>query len=176
MQNVLQVDSQFPGNRQLKVWLPGHPQIDRRIRVVVEHLHANLCMRISVADLARSVNMSRWHFCHLFKAEMSQSPSHYMRTLKMGEAQRMLLETFLSVKEIRATLGNIDRSHFSREFRNFCGLTPTEFRKHLTKQVTNARSDTLRFQVANSATPYLVASSLLSNPMYTVLLVIRHDS
>jgi hypothetical protein len=45
----------------------------------------------------------------------------------------MLLETFLSVKEIRATLGNIDRSHFSREFRNFCGLTPTEFRKRLNK-------------------------------------------
>jgi AraC family transcriptional regulator len=134
MQNILHVDGHvFPGIRQLKVGRPGHPRIDRRIRAVVEHLHANLCMRISVTDLARSVNMSRWHFCHLFKAEMSQPPSHYMRTLKMREAQRMLLETFLSVKEIRATLGNIDRSHFSREFRNFCGLTPTEFRKHLNK-------------------------------------------
>jgi len=49
----------------------------------------------------------------------------------MREAQRMLSETFLSVKEIRAKLGNIDRSHFSREFKKFCGLTPTEFRKRL---------------------------------------------
>ena len=129
MQHILQADGQFPGNRRLKLERPGHPGIDRRIQAVVEHLHANLSMRISVADLACSVNMSRWHFCHLFKAEMSQSPSHYMRTLKMREAQRMLLETFLSVKEIRATLGNIDRSHFSREFRNYCGLTPTEFRR-----------------------------------------------
>jgi len=129
MQHILQADGQFPGNRRLKLERPGHPGIDRRIQAVVEHLHANLCVRISVADLARSVNMSRWHFCHLFKAEMSESPSHYMRTLKMREAQRMLLETFLSVKEIRATLGNIDRSHFSREFRNYCGLTPTEFRR-----------------------------------------------
>ena len=131
MQNVLQVDSRFPANRQLKVGRPGYRRIDRRIRAVVEHLHANLSKRISVADLARSVNMSRWHFCHLFKAEMSQSPSYYMRTLKMREAQRMLLETFLSVKEIRATLGNIDRSHFSREFKVFCGQSPTEFRKRL---------------------------------------------
>ena len=29
----------------------------------------------------------------------------------------MLSETFLSVKEIRAKLGNIDRSHFNREFK-----------------------------------------------------------
>jgi transcriptional regulator GlxA family with amidase domain len=86
MQNVLQVDGQFPGTRQLKVGRPDHLRIDRRIRAVVEHLHANLCMRISVADLARSVNTSRWHFCQLFKAEMSQAPSHYMRTLKMREA------------------------------------------------------------------------------------------
>ena len=132
MQNVLQVDGHvLPSNRQLKLGRPDHPRMDRRIRAVAEHLHSNLGMRISVADLARSVNMSRWHFCHLFKTEMSQSPSHYMRTLKMREAQRMLSETFLSVKEIRAMLGNIDRSHFSREFRIYCGLTPTEFRRRL---------------------------------------------
>jgi len=132
MQDVLQVDGyEFPGNHQLNVWQPPHPQIDRRIRAVVEHLHANMCTRTSVVDLARSVNMSRWHFCHLFKIEMSQSPSHYMWTLRMREAQRMLSETFLSVKEIRVKLGNIDRSHFSREFKKFCGLTPTEFRRGL---------------------------------------------
>jgi transcriptional regulator GlxA family with amidase domain len=132
MQNVLRVEGAvFRGNRRLNVGRPSHPQIDRRIRVVVERLHANLCTRTSVADLARSVNMSRWHFCHLFKVEMSQSPSHYMGILRMREAQRMLSETFLSVKEIRAKLGNIDRSHFSREFKKFCGLTPTEFRRRL---------------------------------------------
>ena len=131
MQSASQVDGRvFLGN-QVRVWRPEHPQMDRRIRVVVEYLHANLCTRISVADLARSVNMSRWHFCHLFKAEMSQSPSQYIGTLRMQEAQAMLSETFLTVKEVRAKLGNIDRSHFSREFRNFCGLTPTEFRKRL---------------------------------------------
>jgi AraC family transcriptional regulator of arabinose operon len=132
MQNDLQVDSDvFPGNRQLKVWLPAYVQMDRRIRVTVERLHANLRTRTSVAELARSVNMSRWRFCHLFKIEMSESPSHYVGTLRMREAQKMLSETFLSVKEIRAKLGNIDRSHFSREFKKLCGLTPTEFRKRL---------------------------------------------
>lgn len=121
----------FPDNCDLTLWGPRHAQLDRRIRAVIEQLHANLSSRTSVAQLARSVNMSRWHFCHLFKAEMSQSPSHFIKTLRMREAQRMLTETFLSVKEIRAKLGNIDRSHFSREFRKFCGMTPTEFRKRL---------------------------------------------
>jgi transcriptional regulator GlxA family with amidase domain len=134
MQNDLQVGSDvFPGNRQLKVWLPAQAQMDRRIRVAVERLHADLCTRTSVAELARSVALSRWRFCHLFKIEMSESPSHYVGTLRMREAQKMLSETFLSVKEIRAKLGNIDRSHFSREFKKLCGLTPTEFRKRLSE-------------------------------------------
>lgn len=132
MNNDMQVcEDLFPNNRDLTLSGPRHAQIDRRIRAVIEQLHANLSSRPSVAQLARSVNMSRWHFCHLFKAEMSQSPSHFIETLRMREAQRMLSETFLSVKEIRAKLGNIDRSHFSREFRNFCGMTPTEFRRRL---------------------------------------------
>jgi transcriptional regulator GlxA family with amidase domain len=108
--------------------------MDRRIRVAVERLQANLSVRLSVADLARSVNMSRSHFGRLFKVDMSQSPSHYVRTLRMREAERMLSETFLSVKEIRAQLGDFDRSHFSREFERFFGMTPTVFKKRLNKR------------------------------------------
>lgn len=135
MQEILQVDSQVSPRirlREQEVWRSPDPQMDRRIQVVVQHLHANLYTRTSVAELARSVNMSRWRFCHLFKIEMAQSPSHYMLTLRMREARKMLSETFLSVKEIRAKLGNVDRSHFSREFKKFCGLAPTEFRRRLT--------------------------------------------
>jgi len=121
----------LPGRINLATLKRRLAPTDRRIRAAVENLHANLWTYTSVSDLARSVNMSRWHFSHLFKAQMSQSPSQYMRTLRMQEAQRILSETFLSVKEISTALGNIDRSHFSREFKVFCGLSPTEFRKRL---------------------------------------------
>jgi methylphosphotriester-DNA--protein-cysteine methyltransferase len=43
----------------------------------------------------------------------------------------MLGDKFLSVKEIRAKLGNMDRSHCNREFKRFCGLTPSEFRRRV---------------------------------------------
>ena len=87
----------------------------------------------------------------------------------------MLLETFLSVKEIRATLGNIDRSHFSREFRNYCGLTPTELRRRLnirsrrTIRHTTPPSSKFRHNLSCS-----FLSSLVSH-VY-VLLVTPHDS
>ena len=109
--------------------------VDRRIRAALELIHSNLHERISIAELARAVNLSRWRFCHLFKTEMSLSPSVYIGTLRMLEAEKMLGQTFLSVKEIRAELGNLDRTHFSRAFKKFRGLTPAQFRRRLVDDI-----------------------------------------
>jgi len=106
-------------------------RVDRRVSAALELIHSNLHERISIAELARAVNLSRWRFCHLFKTEMSLSPCVYIGTLRMLEAEKMLGETFLSVKEIRAELGYLDRTHFSRAFKKVRGLTPAQFRRRL---------------------------------------------
>ena len=110
-------------------------RMDRRVSTALELIHCNLHERTSIAELARAVNLSRWRFCHLFKTEMSLSPSVYIGTLRMLEAERMLGETFLSVKEIRAELGNLDRTHFSRAFKKYRGLTPAQFRRRLVDNI-----------------------------------------
>lgn len=110
-------------------------RVDRRVTAALELIHANLHGRISIAELAQAVNLSRWRFCHLFKTEMSLSPSVYIGALRMLEAEKMLGETFLSVKEIRAELGNLDRTHFSRAFKKLRGLTPTQFRRRLVDNI-----------------------------------------
>src|ERR1700746_3832364 len=109
--------------------------MDLRVSASLELIHAHLSNRISSAELARAVNMSRWRFCHVFKTEISLSPSDYIGTLRMREAERMLGETFLSVKEIRAELGNLDRTHFSRAFKKYRGLTPAQFRRRLVDNI-----------------------------------------
>jgi AraC family transcriptional regulator len=109
--------------------------VDRRVSAALELIDSNLHERISITDLARAVNLSRWRFCHLFKTETSLSPSVYIGTLRMLEAEKMLVGTFLSVKEIRAELGNLDRTHFSRAFKKFRGLTPAQFRRRLVHDI-----------------------------------------
>jgi len=117
-------------------------RMDRRVSAALEVIDSSLHERISITELARAVNLSRWRFCHLFKTETSLSPSVYIGTLRMLEAEKMLVETFLSVKEIRAELGNLDRTHFSRAFKKFRGLTPAQFRRRL---VDNIRKTTTQY-------------------------------
>ena len=105
--------------------------MDRRIEAAVRIMHLESHRSLPVRELARRVNLSRWHFTHLFKAEISLSPKHYMLSLKIKKAEELLTESFLTVKEIAATVGFADRSHFSRDFRKACGHTPSDFRAHI---------------------------------------------
>ena len=101
--------------------------MDRRVCATIEIMKTKSRHGLLVADLARMVKLSRWHFTHLFKAETSKSPMQYLKEVRMQQAEEMLRETSLSLKEVASAIGLSDRSHFSREFKKLHGLTPKEF-------------------------------------------------
>jgi AraC family transcriptional regulator len=101
--------------------------MDTRVYATIEIMKTNCRHALLVADLARIVKLSPWHFTHLFKAETSKSPMQYLKQVRMQQAEEMLRETSLSPKEVVSAIGLSDRSHFSREFKRLHGLTPKQF-------------------------------------------------
>jgi transcriptional regulator GlxA family with amidase domain len=102
--------------------------MDTRIELAIKIMHVESLENVPICQLARRVNLSPWHFAHLFKRETSRSTKQYVRDLKIRRAQDLLGSTFLSVKEIAAKVGFGDRSHFSRDFKKLCGQNPSAFR------------------------------------------------
>ena len=102
--------------------------MDARIQMTIRAMQNSKTQRLQMRDLARQVNLSLWHFTHLFKAETSISPKRYLRDLKMKKAAALLEGSFLSVKEITSLVGFNDRSHFSRDFKSAFGQNPSEYR------------------------------------------------
>jgi AraC family transcriptional regulator len=102
--------------------------MDRRIETALKVIHDDIQRNIPVTVLAQQVRLSTGHFIRLFKSETSLSPKQYVRCIRMKQAEALLDESFLSVKEIAASLGAGDRSHFSRDFKKLYGHTPTTFR------------------------------------------------
>lgn len=102
--------------------------MDRRIDAAIKIIHNERHQNIPVRELARQVRLSTGHFIRLFKAETSLSPKQYVRCMRMRQAETLLDDSFLSVKEIAASVGVGDRSHFSRDFKKIHGRTPTTFR------------------------------------------------
>ncbi|MGC1294116.1 MAG: helix-turn-helix transcriptional regulator [Alloacidobacterium sp.] len=102
--------------------------MDRRIEAAIETIHKEMQRNVPVHELAQQVRLSTGHFIRLFKTETSLSPKQYVRYLRMRHAEALLNGSFLSVKEIAASLGVGDRSHFSRDFKKIYGDAPTNFR------------------------------------------------
>ncbi len=103
--------------------------MDRRVQRVIVFMEAYLDQPLSVNDLAKSVNLSTWRLCHIFKTETDRPPLRYLRTLRMQHAKTLLETTFLSVKQIMTEVGVRDESHFVRDFKTTYGLSPTKYRR-----------------------------------------------
>ena len=84
-----------------------------------------------MSEMAQVVNLSPSRLRYLFKREMGIAPGHYLRTLRLEQAKKLLETTFLSVKEIITSIGVHDQSHFIREFKKLYGLTPAQYRLSL---------------------------------------------
>jgi transcriptional regulator GlxA family with amidase domain len=102
--------------------------MDRRIQHALAAIHAQLAAPVTIAALARAASLSDSRFAHLFQQEVGTSPARYVHALRMIRARLLIERTFLSVKEVMAQVGCSDPSHFARDFRNFHGLSPSEWR------------------------------------------------
>ncbi len=89
--------------------------------------HLDQPMRVSA--LAALANLSPAHFSALFKEQTGCSPRDYLHLLRIHRACQLLRSSTLNVKEIATRLGYQDQFHFSRQFKAFQGVSPSEYRE-----------------------------------------------
>jgi AraC family transcriptional regulator len=97
---------------------------------VVEFIEEHLAEEISLAALAELVGLSLYHFARAFTQSFGVPPHHYHMARRIDRARRLLHEPALSVTQIGVRIGFRETSSFTRAFRRFTGLTPTEYRRH----------------------------------------------
>jgi AraC family transcriptional regulator len=97
---------------------------------VVEFIEEHLAEDVSLAALAGLVDLSLYHFARAFKQSFGAPPHRYHMARRMDHARGLLQKPALSVTEIGIQTGFRDTSSFTRAFRKFTGLTPTEYRRH----------------------------------------------
>jgi AraC family transcriptional regulator of arabinose operon len=116
---------------------------DPRIEWAVAEIGRRMGDGVTIADLARAVNLSQSRFAHLFREHMGTSALHYLRQRRLERARLLLESTFLSVKEVMAAVGCNDPSHFSRDFRRAYGASPRAWRNRVTRRDSRPELATL---------------------------------
>jgi len=97
---------------------------------VVEFIEEHLAEEISLAALAALADLSLYHFARAFTQSFSMPPHRYHMARRMDRARSLLQRRSLSVTQIGIQVGFRETSSFTRAFRRFTGLTPTEYRRH----------------------------------------------
>jgi AraC family transcriptional regulator len=97
---------------------------------VVEFIEEHLAEQISLAALAELVDLSLYHFARAFTQSLGVPPHRYHMARRMDRARSLLQMPELSVTQIGIQIGFCETSSFTKAFRRFTGLTPSEYRRH----------------------------------------------
>lgn len=103
----------------------------RRIDRVVTRLSsaiANEEVLPSVMDLARSANLSEFHFMRVYRALAGEPLGATIQRLRLSQAVHLLTQTSAPVSEIAGRVGFETPQAFARAFRQVLRISPSEAR------------------------------------------------
>ena len=105
----------------------------RRVARVMEYSQEHLGEVIRLSDVASLVDMSDSAFSHFFKKHTNLSYITYLNGLRISRACRELESTAMSVSEICWDCGFNNKSNFNRLFLQAKGMTPSAYRKYISR-------------------------------------------
>ena len=100
---------------------------NRIIRRAQQYISSHLREKLSVPLVAKMVDVSPSYLTALFHKNLQISPAEYIRRLKLQESKQMIRENSMTFTEIAEALQYSTVHHFSRQFKEKFGITPTEY-------------------------------------------------
>ena len=102
------------------------------IEAALEWMHANAHRTVSIGEVAGRVGFSPAHFRALFHRSVGVSPKQYLTALRLQSSKCLLMHPERTVAEVADMAGFNSPQEFSKVFRRFTGLPPSEWkRSHL---------------------------------------------
>jgi AraC family transcriptional regulator len=99
----------------------------RAFREVCAFIDGNLGNRLSLGDLAAIAGVSRFHFARQFRLRTGETPMGYVLRRRVERAQQLLGGRGCRISDVAALLGFADQSHFTRTFKRFVGVSPSQY-------------------------------------------------
>ena len=84
---------------------------------------------MNVENLCDAMNMSRSSLYNKIKALTNDSPSDFIRKVRMNEASILLKSKRYTVSEVSDMMGFSDPKYFTDTFKKYYGVTPSTYMK-----------------------------------------------
>lgn len=105
------------------------PQLDGRVREILDHLEKHFAQATDVQSLAAMVHLSPSRLAHLFRKEIGLPLMQYIEHKRLDRASERLLGSNDAIETIANETGYDNAFHFSTRFRLRFGQPPSQYRK-----------------------------------------------
>ena len=96
-----------------------------------QYVQAQVMEKLTVPVVAAGVGVSASYLTALFHKHLAVSPGAYIRRIKLQQSKQMIREGKMNFTEIYENLQYSTVHHFSRQFKQMFGMTPTEYAKRV---------------------------------------------
>lgn len=98
------------------------------VRQVCQYTLQNFNHELSVNSIAKGLYISQNYLSVLFKEKTGLILTDYLTMIKIERAKKLILDNQLKNYEVAQQVGYKDNEYFSKLFKKYEGLSPTEFR------------------------------------------------
>ena len=98
------------------------------VRTVIKYIQLKYSEQIHMDDIAGICGLNRSYLSKLFHDATGNTIKGYLLSYRMNTAQRMLKKTDYTVQYVGTAVGYTDIYTFSKAFKKYTGLTPTDYR------------------------------------------------
>ncbi len=101
--------------------------VKKGVYFAVGYIKSHLGEKITIDELAESVNISKYHFIRNFKKITGDTPITFINKLRCETAKKLLTVGSYPINEVCEKCGFENMSYFAKVFKKHTGLTPSEF-------------------------------------------------
>lgn len=100
----------------------------RIVQRILDYVMTHPCGPLRIPDLAHTAGLSRWHIARVFRAQTGESPSEFLRRIRLERAAHRLLNTDIAIGAIGFEAGYQDSPSFTRAFQKAFSTLPSTLR------------------------------------------------
>ncbi|GGH39377.1 helix-turn-helix transcriptional regulator [Paenibacillus segetis] len=93
----------------------------------IKYIHDNYAQEIYVTKLAEIAYLSTDRYTTLFKITTGTTPLQYINRFRLEKACELMKHTHLNIQQISNLVGFEDQLYFSRMFKKYYHVTPSEY-------------------------------------------------
>lgn len=116
-------------NKSSLLYRTGDIRHSERMKEILSYIHRHFNEKITAADIANQVSISRGECFRCFKHFMNKTLVEYINEYRIQRAAKLLRETEKNIINISADCGFENASYFNKTFRDAYSMTPLQYRK-----------------------------------------------